>query len=159
MPLVVVGSVAFDSVETPTQKRDNVLGGSAVFFCKDDLTQRFIQNIAGPWQHQPLVCIVVDQFMNFFHVTENRFADLHGTPPFILYNYKIKFIKIQSLRIIFFRPAGAGLVHIPFPRAEAGEKTGVACRAPGMTDTAAVPDKPVVGIRPVVTGNGPHEAG
>ena len=32
MPLVVVGSVAFDSVETPTQKRDNVLGGSAVFF-------------------------------------------------------------------------------------------------------------------------------
>jgi len=32
MPLVVVGSVALDSVETPTQKRDNVLGGSAVFF-------------------------------------------------------------------------------------------------------------------------------
>jgi sugar/nucleoside kinase (ribokinase family) len=32
MPLVVVGSVAFDSVETPTQKRENVLGGSAVFF-------------------------------------------------------------------------------------------------------------------------------
>jgi sugar/nucleoside kinase (ribokinase family) len=32
MPLVVVGSVAFDSVETPTQRRENVLGGSAVFF-------------------------------------------------------------------------------------------------------------------------------
>jgi len=32
MPLCVVGSVAFDSVETPTEKRDNVLGGSAVFF-------------------------------------------------------------------------------------------------------------------------------
>jgi len=32
MPLVVVGSVALDSVETPTQRRDNVLGGSAVFF-------------------------------------------------------------------------------------------------------------------------------
>ena len=32
MPLVVVGSVAFDSVETPTQKRENVMGGSAVFF-------------------------------------------------------------------------------------------------------------------------------
>ena len=32
MPLVVVGSVAFDSVETPTQTRENVLGGSAVFF-------------------------------------------------------------------------------------------------------------------------------
>lgn len=32
MPLLVVGSVAFDSVETPTQTRENVLGGSAVFF-------------------------------------------------------------------------------------------------------------------------------
>jgi len=32
MPLCVVGSVAFDSVGTPTEKRDNVLGGSAVFF-------------------------------------------------------------------------------------------------------------------------------
>jgi len=32
MSLLVVGSVALDSVETPTAKRDNVLGGSAVFF-------------------------------------------------------------------------------------------------------------------------------
>jgi sugar/nucleoside kinase (ribokinase family) len=32
MPLLVVGSVALDSVETPTQRRDNVLGGAAVFF-------------------------------------------------------------------------------------------------------------------------------
>lgn len=32
MPLLVVGSVALDSVETPTDSRDNVLGGSAVFF-------------------------------------------------------------------------------------------------------------------------------
>lgn len=32
MPLVVVGSVALDSVETPTASRDKVLGGSAVFF-------------------------------------------------------------------------------------------------------------------------------
>jgi cytidine kinase len=32
MPLCVVGSVALDSVETPTQTRDNVVGGSAVFF-------------------------------------------------------------------------------------------------------------------------------
>ena len=30
MPLLVVGSVALDSVETPRQRRDNVLGGSAV---------------------------------------------------------------------------------------------------------------------------------
>ena len=32
MPLVVVGSIALDSVVTPTQTRDNILGGSAVFF-------------------------------------------------------------------------------------------------------------------------------
>jgi len=32
MPLLVWGSVALDSVETPTDRRDNVLGGSAVFF-------------------------------------------------------------------------------------------------------------------------------
>ena len=32
MSLLVVGSVALDSVETPTDKRDDVLGGSATFF-------------------------------------------------------------------------------------------------------------------------------
>ena len=32
MTLLVVGSVALDSVETPTEKRENVLGGSAIFF-------------------------------------------------------------------------------------------------------------------------------
>ena len=32
MPLLVVGSVALDCIETPTDKRDDVLGGSAVFF-------------------------------------------------------------------------------------------------------------------------------
>lgn len=32
MPLLVVGSVALDSVETPREARDDVLGGSAVFF-------------------------------------------------------------------------------------------------------------------------------
>ncbi|MFH1922132.1 MAG: PfkB family carbohydrate kinase [Planctomycetota bacterium] len=32
MPLVVVGSVALDSVETPSQTRENLLGGSAVYF-------------------------------------------------------------------------------------------------------------------------------
>ena len=32
MPLVVVGSVALDSVETPTATRENVLGGSAIHF-------------------------------------------------------------------------------------------------------------------------------
>jgi cytidine kinase len=32
MPLVVVGSVAFDTVQTPTETRENVLGGSASYF-------------------------------------------------------------------------------------------------------------------------------
>jgi sugar/nucleoside kinase (ribokinase family) len=32
MSLVVVGSVALDSVETPSQSRDDLLGGSAVYF-------------------------------------------------------------------------------------------------------------------------------
>lgn len=32
MPLLVVGSVALDSVETPGDRRDDVLGGSAVYF-------------------------------------------------------------------------------------------------------------------------------
>ena len=32
MPLCVVGSVALDGVETPTETREDVLGGSAVFF-------------------------------------------------------------------------------------------------------------------------------
>ena len=32
MSLLVVGSVALDTVETPKESRDNVLGGSAVFF-------------------------------------------------------------------------------------------------------------------------------
>lgn len=32
MSLLVVGSVALDSVETPTARRENVLGGAAVFF-------------------------------------------------------------------------------------------------------------------------------
>lgn len=32
MSLLVVGSIALDSVETPTESRDDVLGGSAVYF-------------------------------------------------------------------------------------------------------------------------------
>jgi sugar/nucleoside kinase (ribokinase family) len=32
MPLLVVGSVAFDSVETPNASREKVLGGSAIYF-------------------------------------------------------------------------------------------------------------------------------
>ena len=32
MSLLVVGSVAFDSVQTPTQTRERILGGSATYF-------------------------------------------------------------------------------------------------------------------------------
>ena len=32
MSLLVVGSIGIDTVETPTQKRENLLGGSAVYF-------------------------------------------------------------------------------------------------------------------------------
>ena len=32
MPLVVVGSVALDCVETPGEAREDVMGGSASFF-------------------------------------------------------------------------------------------------------------------------------
>lgn len=32
MPLLVVGSVAFDSIQTPTQSRERILGGSASYF-------------------------------------------------------------------------------------------------------------------------------
>ena len=32
MSLLVVGSIAFDSVETPTDRRDNLIGGSATYF-------------------------------------------------------------------------------------------------------------------------------
>ena len=32
MPLVVVGSVALDTVETPTERRENLLGGSGAYF-------------------------------------------------------------------------------------------------------------------------------
>ena len=32
MPLLVAGTVALDSVETPSERREDLLGGSAVFF-------------------------------------------------------------------------------------------------------------------------------
>lgn len=33
MSITIVGSVAYDSVETPSEKREHVLGGSATYFC------------------------------------------------------------------------------------------------------------------------------
>ena len=32
MSLVVVGSIGIDNIETPTAKKENLLGGSAVYF-------------------------------------------------------------------------------------------------------------------------------
>ena len=32
MPVLVIGSVAIDNVETPLERRDNLLGGSATHF-------------------------------------------------------------------------------------------------------------------------------
>ena len=45
MPLLVVGSVAFDCVETPTDRRDDVLGGSAVFF----ICSKFLLSGSHDW--------------------------------------------------------------------------------------------------------------
>jgi sugar/nucleoside kinase (ribokinase family) len=42
MPLVVVGSVAIDHVETPVERRNNLLGGSAVHF---SLAARFFTSV------------------------------------------------------------------------------------------------------------------
>jgi sugar/nucleoside kinase (ribokinase family) len=42
MPLIVVGSVAIDNVETPTERRDNLLGGSATHF---STTASFFANV------------------------------------------------------------------------------------------------------------------
>ncbi|MEZ4267956.1 MAG: PfkB family carbohydrate kinase [Myxococcota bacterium] len=52
MSLLVVGSVAYDSVETPHDRRDDALGGSATFF-----------SIAAALFHKPsLVAVVGDDF-------------------------------------------------------------------------------------------------
>jgi sugar/nucleoside kinase (ribokinase family) len=55
MPLLVVGSVALDSVETPTEKRDNVLGGSAVFFsyaASYFTSVRLVGVVGQDWPHE-----------------------------------------------------------------------------------------------------------
>ena len=52
MPLVVVGSVAIDNVQTPTDRRDDLLGGSATHFA---VAAKFFTNVH-------LVSIVGDDF-------------------------------------------------------------------------------------------------
>ncbi len=52
MSLVVVGSVALDSVETPGETRENVLGGSAVFFsyaASFFTPVRLVSVVGGDW--------------------------------------------------------------------------------------------------------------
>jgi sugar/nucleoside kinase (ribokinase family) len=55
MPLVVVGSVALDSVETPTERRDEVLGGSAVYFsyaASYFTTVRLVAAVGEDWPNE-----------------------------------------------------------------------------------------------------------
>ncbi|MBW2734803.1 MAG: bifunctional hydroxymethylpyrimidine kinase/phosphomethylpyrimidine kinase [Deltaproteobacteria bacterium] len=52
MSLLVVGSVALDSVETPFEKREEILGGSASFFCA----------VAGLLSPTRVVAVVGDDF-------------------------------------------------------------------------------------------------
>src|SRR5206468_10764997 len=47
MSLVVVGSVGFDSVETPFGKRDRMLGGSASHF---SISASFFADVREHWQ-------------------------------------------------------------------------------------------------------------
>ena len=52
MPLVVVGSVALDSIETPEETRENILGGSAVYFsCAASFFTpvRLVGVVGGDW--------------------------------------------------------------------------------------------------------------
>jgi sugar/nucleoside kinase (ribokinase family) len=52
MPLIVVGTVAIDNVETPSERREHLLGGSATHF---SLAARFFTNVR-------LVSVVGDDF-------------------------------------------------------------------------------------------------
>jgi sugar/nucleoside kinase (ribokinase family) len=69
MPLVVVGTVAIDNVETPAESRENLLGGSATHF---SLAARFFTNVR-------LISVVGDDFpqqhLDFF---QDRGIDASG---------------------------------------------------------------------------------
>ena len=70
MSLLVVGSVAFDSVETPFDKIENALGGSATYIT---LSASYF---TGPVK---LVAVVGDDFGNEnIKLLENRNIDLSG---------------------------------------------------------------------------------
>ncbi len=69
MSLLVTGSIAIDSVKTPHGSVENVLGGSAVYFC-----------FAASYFTKPrLVCAVGEDFPDEFRkVLESRSIDLAG---------------------------------------------------------------------------------
>lgn len=55
MPLLVVGSVALDSVETPKQTRENVMGGSAAYFsyaASYFSSVRIVGIVGEDWPHE-----------------------------------------------------------------------------------------------------------
>ena len=55
MPLLVVGSVALDSIETPNERRDDVLGGSAVHFsfaASYFSSVRLVGVVGEDWPHE-----------------------------------------------------------------------------------------------------------
>jgi cytidine kinase len=60
MSLLVVGSVAFDSVQTPTETRERVLGGSAVYcsYAASYFTPAYLVGVVGqdwPAEHTGLL--------------------------------------------------------------------------------------------------------
>jgi cytidine kinase len=69
MPLVVVGTVAIDNVETPTERRENLLGGSATHFCT---AASFFTNVR-------LVSVVGEDFPPVhFEYLKSRGIDISG---------------------------------------------------------------------------------
>ena len=60
--VLVVGSVAYDSVKTPSGTRDNALGGSATYF---SISASYFKNVS-------LVAVVGDDFL------EKDFALING---------------------------------------------------------------------------------
>ena len=69
MSILVVGSVAFDSVETPFGKADNVLGGSATYFSR----------VASYFYEVKLVAVVGEDFPDeHIDFLKNKGVDVNG---------------------------------------------------------------------------------
>src|SRR5437879_1045577 len=69
MPLLVTGSIGLDTVETPAGKRENVVGGSAIYFA-------YAASFFTPVR---LVGVVGEDCpMNFVEIFKDREVDTHG---------------------------------------------------------------------------------